>query len=109
MKYQSEERVLTHDDLYEYENIPEDSHILHLWEPLDFPVDSNYKFIHDGPIFTLLSDLIYTVFWPILSIFTKLVFNFNITGKENLKLVEGGKITVSNHTHFLDCVMIRFR
>ena len=109
MKYQNEERVITNDDLSEYDNIPEDSHILHLWEPLKSHVDNNYKFIHDGFLFKLLSNLLCLIVWPILTIFIKLVFGFNVTGKENLKEIDGAKITVSNHMHFLDCVMMRFR
>ena len=100
MRYQSEERVLT-----DYEDLPEDSHVLHLWEPLPSNVDSNYSFVHDGFLFNLISSLLYVIVYPILWVFTRLVFDFRIEGKENLKAIDGAKITVSNHVHFLDCVM----
>ena len=47
----------------------------------------------------------YTIAVPIVFALDKLFFNYKIIGKENIKKVPGGKITISNHIHYLDCTM----
>lgn len=88
-----------------YENLADDEHILHLWEPLKFEIDEDFKFVNDNPIFLLFSDLLYIIVFPILWIFNKLTTNFKVYGRKNLTKVKGGKITVSNHVHVMDCTM----
>ena len=46
--------------------------------------------------------MIYAILWPVL----RLAFGFRILGKENAKAVPGGVVTVCNHIHLLDCVMV---
>jgi len=99
------------DNVYNYDNIensnvPDDAHLLHLWEPLEFEIDEDYKFINNGFLFSIFSNLLYLIAYPILTIFNKLVFGFKVVGKENYKKVKGSKITVSNHVHAMDCTMI---
>lgn len=83
----------------------EDSHVLNLWQPFDFNINENYKFINNSLLFNIFSDLLYLIAYPILYIFCKIFLGFKAYGKENLK-IDSGKITISNHVHFLDCVML---
>lgn len=94
---------------YDYlsEDINENSHIINLWEPLDFKIDENYEYVPDNIIFKLFSNLLYYgIGFPILSILTKLIYDFKVEGKENIKNLSGNFITVSNHVLFLDCAMV---
>lgn len=84
----------------------EDSHPIHFWQPLSFKMDKDFKFIHDGLLFTIASNLLYAIAIPILAILNKVCFGFKIIGKENLKQLKGGKVTISNHVHYLDCTMV---
>lgn len=86
--------------------IQEDSHIVHLWESLKFNIDEHYKYLPKGKLFKLFSNLLYyCIAFPILTLFTKLVYDLKIEGKENIKNLKGGAITVSNHVLVLDCAM----
>lgn len=44
--------------------------------------------------------------FPVLIVINKLFFDFKIEGLRNIHSVDGGKITVSNHVHYLDCTMM---
>ncbi len=89
-----------------YANLKDDEHVLHLWEALDFEISDNYEFVNTSPLFLLFSNLLYTIAFPILYIFNKLVFNFKVYGRQNILKVKTGKITISNHAHIMDCTMI---
>ena len=57
-------------------------------------------------IFNFFANIFYyIVAVPILLVFDKLFFDYKVIGKENIKKVPGGKITISNHIHYLDCTM----
>lgn len=86
-------------------NIEDDKHILHLWEPLNFKINKNYKFVNTNPIFLLFSDLLYLIAFPILWIFNKFTTGLKIYGRKNLTSVHGGKVTISNHVHVMDCTI----
>ncbi len=88
------------------ENIKEDEHLLHLWEPLSFTIDENFEYVHKGFFFSIFSNLLYLIALPILWVIDKLFFGFRIIGRENFNKVKGGKITVSNHVHMMDCTMV---
>ena len=83
----------------ERENISEENEdIIKVWEPLEFNVDENYKYIEDGKIFSFFSNLLYYgIAIPILTILTKIVYDLKI---------EQGAVTVSNHILILDCAMV---
>lgn len=108
MLYQNnvKEKKVDKDLINQYDTIPEDSHVLHLWQPLKFKVDKNFIFIHSNILFKIVSKIIVFIAYPILLILNKLILNFKIYDFCNLRDVKGGKITVSNHVHFLDCTMI---
>lgn len=85
----------------------ENSDIIHLWEPLEFKIDEDYKYISKGMIFSIFSDVLYYgIAIPILKLLTKIIYDLKIEGKENLRTVENGAVTVSNHVLFLDCAMV---
>lgn len=88
------------------ENIPEDSHVLHFWEPCKFEIDENFNFVNDNFLFNTFSNALYLIAYPLLVIINKFLFGLKIVGKENLENVEGGKVTVSNHVHPMDCTMV---
>ena len=88
------------------EEIPEDSHILHFWEPCKFEIDDDFNFVNDNFLFNIFSNFLYFIAFPILVFINKLFFGFKIEGRENIENITTGKITVSNHVHPLDCTMI---
>ena len=92
--------------LSDYKSIPEDEHVLHLWQPLHFKVDENFSFVHSGFLFKSISYLLYIIAYPILWLVQKIFLHFRVEGLENLKGLDTGKITVSNHVHVLDCTMM---
>lgn len=58
-------------------------------------------------IFLIFSNLLYYgVAFPILFLVTKIVYNLKIEGKENIRNLKGGAITISNHVLVLDCAMV---
>ena len=94
------------DEKVDYTNLEEDAHVLHLWEPLEFKIEENYKYVHNGVLFFFFSNLLYMIAYPILMLINKICFNFKVEGIDNYKKVKTGKITVSNHVHFMDCTMV---
>lgn len=107
MKYSAEKVIVEQSGECAKKCIGENDDVIHLWEPLKFEVGSEYKYIENGKIFNLFSNLLYYgVAFPVLTIFHKIVYDFKIEGKENIKNLKTGAISVSNHVLFLDCSMI---
>ncbi len=81
-------------------------------EPIKFPtpfnikVDKNYKFTSKNKfgkrIQNISVTIVYIIFKPILKKF----FKFEIVGKDNITKIDTGAVTVCNHIHYLDCVML---
>lgn len=93
----------------EIENeVKEDEHRLHLWEPLEFEANKEYEYIPKSKLFQMCSNILYYgIAYPVLSLVNKFVLGLEIEGKENLEKVKDiGVITISNHVHILDCTMI---
>lgn len=90
---------------YDELEIDDNEQIFHMWEPLEFEIKDDYKYINENVVFNFISNTIFIVAAPILYVFNKIFFGFKIEGKENLKKIRGGKITVSNHIHPMDCTM----
>ena len=88
------------------ENISEDSHLLHFWQPCKFEIDENFNFVNDSFLFNTFSNLLYMIAYPLLHFITKFFYGFKIEGKENIENITTGKVTVSNHVHPLDCTMV---
>ena len=87
--------------------IDENENIINLWQPLEFNIDKNYEYIAKSKIFSIASNLVYYgIAYPILKLFMKIIYDLKIEGKENIKDIEGGAVSVSNHVLFLDCAMI---
>lgn len=86
--------------------IPEDSHVLHFWQPCKFEITDDFDYVNDNFLFNIFSNLLYIVAYPLLIIINKFFFGFKIEGKENLEDVDTGKVTVSNHVHPMDCTMV---
>lgn len=50
--------------------------------------------------------LYYGIAFPVLKVLTKIVYDLRIEGKENVRNIKTGGVTVSNHVLYLDCAMI---
>lgn len=90
---------------YEELELKGDEQVFHMWEPLNFEIKDNYKYIVDNKIFNGISDLIFLTITPILWILNRTLFGFDVEGLNNLRKIDGGKITISNHIHPMDCTM----
>ena len=85
----------------------ENEDVIHLWEPLELNIDENYKYIDNDKIFSFFSNLLYYgIAFPILTILNKILYDLKIEGKENIKNLQTGAISISNHVLILDCSMI---
>lgn len=85
----------------------ENEDIIHLYEPLESNIDKNYEYIKEGKVFSFFSNLLYYgVAFPVLTILNKIVYDLKIEGKENIKNLQTGAISVSNHVLILDCSMV---
>ena len=81
--------------------------VMEVWHPLKFDVNEKYKYVPTNIFFRIISWIVYYIIAvPILSILLKLVYDFKIEGKENIKNLQGGAITVSNNVLVLDCAMV---
>lgn len=89
----------------EYADLKDDEHVLHMWTPLNIEINNDYKFICNNIIFKIASNLLYAVAYIIVFVINKIMYGFKIKGLSNLWGVDGGKITVSNHIHPMDCTM----
>ena len=91
----------------ESNKLEQNEDVIHLWEPLEVNLDSNYKYINDGKIFSFFSNLLYYgLAFPVLTVLNKIVYDLKIEGKENIKNLKTGAISISNHVLILDCSMI---
>lgn len=96
-------KIPTEDVMVEDEN----SDVIHLWEPLEFNINEDYKYVPTGRLFSICSNLLYYgIAFPILKIVTKIVYDLKIEGKENIRNLKTGAVTVSNHVLFLDCAIV---
>lgn len=86
--------------------IADDEHVLCMWQPLpELKIDKDFELVPKSIFFKLVSTLLYIIAYPILLVFDKIMYQFHIEGIENIWKVEGGRITVSNHVHPMDCTM----
>ena len=90
---------------YEELDLKSEEHVFHMWEPLKFEIKDNYKYIINNKIFTIFSNLLSIIAAPILWILNIVLFGFEVEGIDNLRKVSGGKVTISNHIHPMDCTM----
>jgi 1,2-diacylglycerol 3-alpha-glucosyltransferase len=83
------------------------AHIVDMPTPFVYEVDENYRFVNRNIFFRLGSSLLfYLVASPLMSIAARLFFGLKIVGKRNMRYLEGGAVTVTNHVHFLDSPMV---
>lgn len=73
----------------------------------EFNITNNYEYVKQGPLFKTFSNILYyLIAFPILKIITKVIYDLKIEGKENIRNIRGGAVTVSNHVLVLDCAMV---
>lgn len=77
------------------------------WRTLEFNIDENYEYIPKGKLFRLASNILYFgIAFPVLKVLTKVIYDLKIEGKENVKSLKMGAVTISNHVLILDCAMV---
>ena len=85
----------------------ENEDVIHMYEPLELNIDEKYQYIKEGKVFSFFSNfLYYGIAFPVLKILNKIIYDLKIEGKENIKNLKTGAISVSNHVLILDCTMI---
>ena len=85
----------------------ENEDIIHMYEPLELNINEEYQYIKEGKVFSFFSNLLYYgLAFPVLTILDKIIYDLKIEGKENIKNLKTGAISVSNHVLILDCTMI---
>ena len=85
----------------------ENEDVIQMYEPLELNLDENYQYIKTGTMFSFFSNLLYYgVAFPVLTVLNKIVYDLKIEGKENIKNLKTGAISVSNHVLVLDCTMV---
>lgn len=91
----------------EERTLNENDDVIHMYEPLELNIDEKYQYIKEGKFFSSFSNLLYYgVAFPVLTILNKIIYDLKIEGKENIKNLQTGAISVSNHVLILDCTMI---
>lgn len=89
------------------ENDIMDEDLFKSWRILNFKVDEQYEYVPKGKFFNICSNILYyCIAFPILKILVKIIYDFKIEGKENIRGLKGGAISVSNHVLILDCAMV---
>ena len=90
-----------------YKDIPEDQHVIHMWEPLKFKVKKGYDYLRRGPLQTFFYHFWRFVVAVLLAPFSFVWYGFRIKGRNNRKALKGtGFVSVCNHVHPMDCVFI---
>lgn len=67
----------------------------------------NKQYAKHGKLRRLLTAGFTNLLGVLLSIVDGILFGFSVRGRENLRLVEGGAVTVCNHVHPMDCTMVK--
>lgn len=90
-----------------YKDIPMDEHVLQMWQPLSFHVETGYDYLRKGKIQTFTYYLVRYFAALILVPFHFFMFGLKIQGKENIRALKStGAVVASNHVHVMDCTMI---
>lgn len=72
---------------------------------LPIKINDDYGFISKNLFIDFITDILIRLIALILYFIAKIFLGFKITGKENL-IKNRGVVTVSNHIHYIDCVLI---
>ena len=88
------------------EPLYETEHILNMWKPFSFHTGSDYEYFPSGPVYLLLNRFIRLIVYLLFPWIHKIVFGLKVTGRNNLRKIKGGMVTVCNHVNIIDCVMV---
>lgn len=89
------------------EQISEDPHVLHMWQPFSFRVGPAYDYCRNRWWKRLGDGLFRGIVQGILWAYNGLALGFRVTGRAHLREVKGrGAVTVCNHVHPMDCTMV---
>lgn len=84
----------------------DDEHVLHLWQPFKFITPESYDYVRDRFDQRFGTFLLRTFAILVLEIYNRATFGYSIKGRENLKALQSGAVTICNHIHPMDCTMI---
>lgn len=90
---------------HNYNNLNEDEHVVLSLGVLPIKINDDYGFIPKNLFIDFITDILIRPIALILYFIAKIFLGFKITGKENL-IKNRGVVTVSNHIHYIDCVLI---
>lgn len=90
---------------YNYDDLADDTHVCHSWEPLKFELKDNYKYINNNVFFKFFSNILTIPIGFILVIIDKIFLGYKIDGKEKI-VKDSGLVSISNHVHLIDCTII---
>lgn len=89
------------------ENAEEQLEFINSLRTLEFNIDDSYEYLPTNLWFNIASNILYYVIaYPILKIVTKIIYDLKIEGKDNIRYLNEGAVTISNHVLILDCAMI---
>lgn len=90
---------------YDYSKLKGDEQVTHNWEPLNFKIKDDYKYIINNRLFKLISNILSLPIFIILYIIDKIFLGFSVIGRKNL-IKDNSFVSISNHIHYLDCTLI---
>lgn len=87
--------------------LDDDERVMKLWTPFQVRVGPDFEFVKKNVLFRGASWLIRHVAAAILFPALRFLFGVQVRGREQLREIQGrGYISVCNHVHPLDCVMV---
>ena len=90
---------------YNYENLKDDAAVVKNWEPLNFEITDNYKYVSKNIFFNLFSNILCFFAAIILNVFNRVVYGYKIINKKNI-IKNSSFVSISNHVHNMDCTFI---
>ncbi len=86
-----------------------DAHQIHLAQTGNCMIGEDYRFVKRNVFFLIFSFIFkYLIMYPAFYVILKLSLGYASEGRQNLRLLQGGAVSVSNHVHTLDAPMLNF-
>ena len=76
------------------------------YKPKPLTIDDAYTFLNRGPLFRFLCGAFRRFAYCILRVYNRLFFGLRVTGREYLRGIDGGAVTICNHVNLLDCTFV---
>lgn len=76
------------------------------YRPIPLTIDDDYTFLDRGRWFRLASGAFRRFAYGVLRIYNRLFFGLRVQGRENLRGIRGGAVTICNHVNMIDCTFV---